>query len=115
MPMESSIKIILILHFFPKCNIKLICFRSIIACCDIHDVQSLEYFSPGICSDNPLCLLEAAAADVTVMIQVMCFSEVFVKIYIFKPASFGKSRATIRDIMRYDEQIPYFLKFDLQK
>lgn len=96
--------------------VKIICFRSIIACFNIHDVQSLEYFIPGICSDNPLCLLEAAAADVTVMIQVMYFSEVFCKIYIFKPAScFGKSTATIRVIVRYDEQIPYFLKFHLQK
>lgn len=57
--------------------VKLVCSRSIIACCNIHYVQSLEYFSPGICSVNPLCLLEAPAADVTVMMQVMYIPEVF--------------------------------------
>lgn len=59
--------------------VKFICSRSIIVCCNIHYVESLEYFSPGICSDNPLCLLEAPAADVTVMMQVMYFPEIFYK------------------------------------
>lgn len=57
---------------------KLIFFESIIAYCNIQDVHAVQYFSTGICNGNPL-LAEAAAADVTVMIQVIYFSGVFYK------------------------------------